>query len=50
VLVVTASPGWAILADAASFGVSVTLLAAMQLDNVSRPARAFPERSSRRLG
>src|SRR5580693_1925205 len=39
VLVVTSSPGWAILADAASFGVSVALLAAMQLDNVSRPAR-----------
>jgi MFS family permease len=39
VLVVTTSPGWAILADAASFGLSVALLAAMQLDNVSRPAR-----------
>ena len=39
ILVVTASPGWAILADAASFGVSVALLAAMQLDNISRPAR-----------
>jgi MFS family permease len=39
VLVVTASPAWAILADAASFGVSVALLAVMRLDNVSRPAR-----------
>jgi MFS family permease len=39
VLVVAASPGWAILADGASFGVSVALLAAMQLDNVARPAR-----------
>jgi MFS family permease len=39
ILVVTASPGWAILADAVSFGVSVALLFAMQLDNVSRPAR-----------
>jgi MFS family permease len=38
VLVVAASPGWAILADAASFGVSVALLAAMHLDKVSRPA------------
>jgi MFS family permease len=38
VLVVAASPGWAILADAATFGVSVALLAAMQLGQVSRPA------------
>jgi MFS family permease len=39
VLVVTTSPGWAILLDAASFGVSVILLAAMQLDSMPRPAR-----------
>jgi MFS family permease len=39
VLVVTASPGWAILLDAGSFAVSVALLAAMQLNNVPRPAR-----------
>src|SRR5580704_15598834 len=39
VLVVTASPGWAILLDAGSFAVSVGLLAAMQLNNVPRPAR-----------
>jgi len=39
VLVVTTSPGWAILLDAASFVVSVGLLAAMQLSSVPRPAR-----------
>lgn len=39
VLVVTASPGWAILLDAGSFAVSVALLAAMQLNNVPRPSR-----------
>ncbi len=39
VLVVTTSPGWAILLDAASFGVSVILLAGMRLDRVPRPAR-----------
>lgn len=38
-LVVAASPGWAILADAASFGVSVAFLAAMQLSNVPRTER-----------
>ena len=38
VLVVAASPGWAILADAATFGVSVAMLAALHLDKVSRPA------------
>lgn len=39
ILVVTTSPGWAILLDAASFGVSVVLLAVMRLDSVPRPAR-----------
>ncbi len=39
VLVVTAGPGWAILLDAASFAVSVALLAAMQLSSVPRPTR-----------
>ncbi len=39
VLVVTTSPGWAILLDAGSFAVSVALLAAMQLESVPRPAR-----------
>ena len=39
VLIVTTSPGWAILLDAASFGVSVILLAAMRLDDVPKPAR-----------
>jgi len=38
VLIVTTSPGWAILLDAASFGVSVLLLAAMRIDSVPRPA------------
>ena len=39
VLVVTTSPGWAILLDAATFGVSVVLLAAMRIDAVPPPAR-----------
>jgi MFS family permease len=39
VLIVTASPGWAIILDAASFAVSIVLLAAMRLGNVPRPAR-----------
>jgi predicted MFS family arabinose efflux permease len=39
VLIVTTSPGWAILLDSASFGVSVVLLAAMRIDSVPRPAR-----------
>jgi MFS family permease len=39
VLVVTTSPGWAILLDAASFGMSVVLLAAMQIGSVPRPAK-----------
>jgi MFS family permease len=39
ILVVTTSPGWAILLDGVSFGVSVILLAAMRLDSVPRPAR-----------
>jgi Major Facilitator Superfamily len=39
VLVVTTSPGWAIVLDSASFGVSVVMLAAMRLDRVPRPAR-----------
>jgi MFS family permease len=39
VLVVTTSPGWAILLDAVSFGVSVVLLAAMRIDAMPPPAR-----------
>lgn len=39
VLVVTTSPGWAIVLDAASFGVSVAALTAMRLGSVPRPAR-----------
>ncbi|MFC6086528.1 MFS transporter [Sphaerisporangium aureirubrum] len=39
VLVVMASPGWAILLDAATFGVSAILLAAMRVDAVPPPAR-----------
>jgi predicted MFS family arabinose efflux permease len=39
VLIVTTSPGWAILLDSGSFGVSVVLLAAMRIDSVPRPAR-----------
>lgn len=39
VLVVTASPGWAILLDAVTFGVSVVLLAAMRIGAVPPPAR-----------
>lgn len=38
-LVVTTSPGWAILLDSASFGVSVIMLAAMRLKQLPRPAR-----------
>jgi len=39
VLIVTTSPGWAILLDAATFGVSVILLAAMRIDSAPRPVR-----------
>jgi MFS family permease len=39
VLVVTTNPGWAILLDAASFGVSVVLLAAMRLDSIPPTTR-----------
>jgi MFS family permease len=38
-LVVAASPGWAILADAASFGVSVAFLAKLDLTAVPRLSR-----------
>lgn len=38
-LVVAASPGWAILADAVSFGVSVAFLAALDLTAAPRPPR-----------
>jgi MFS family permease len=38
-LVVAASPGWAILADAVSFGVSVALLATLDLAAAPRPSR-----------
>jgi MFS family permease len=38
-LVVAASPGWAILADAASFGASVAFLAALDLTAAPRPSR-----------
>lgn len=41
VLIVTASPGWAILLDAASFGVSVILLAAMRIDGQPPARRRF---------
>jgi predicted MFS family arabinose efflux permease len=39
VLVVAASPGWAILADAVSFGVSVAFLANLDLAAAPRPSR-----------
>lgn len=38
-LVVAASPGWAILADAVSFGVSVAFLATLDLTAAPRPSR-----------
>src|SRR5580704_1814220 len=38
-LVVAASPGWAILADGVSFGVSVAFLAALDLAAAPRPSR-----------
>lgn len=40
VLVVTASPGWAIMLDAATFAVSVVLLAAMRINRSPRPSRS----------
>src|SRR5580658_3408890 len=39
VVVVLASPGWAILLDAASFGVSIVLLAAMRIEALPPPAQ-----------
>lgn len=39
VLVVAASPGWAIVADAVSFGVSVAFLATLDLAAAPRPSR-----------
>ena len=39
VLVVAASPGWAILADAVSFGASVAFLATLDLTAAPRPSR-----------
>lgn len=38
-LVVTTSPGWVILLDAASFGVSVVMLSALHLEGAPQPTR-----------